>query len=133
MLDAVTDTHALVWYLEDSPKLGQAASGVFDACDAGESLIFIPTICLVEIIFLQEKGRISADLLARLTLELGAESSGLRLAALTFEVANAVTRVPRVQVPELPDRIIAATALALELPLITRDEKIRASKIKTIW
>lgn len=133
MLDAVTDTHALIWYLEDSSKLGQAASRVFDACDAGENLIFIPTICLVEIIFLEEKGRISADLLAHLTLELGVESSGLRLVDLTFGIASAVARVPRSQVPELPDRIIAATALALDLPLITRDQKIRASQLETIW
>jgi PIN domain nuclease of toxin-antitoxin system len=33
----------------------------------------------------------------------------------------------------LPDRVIAATALAWSLPLITRDGKIRATGIQTIW
>jgi PIN domain nuclease of toxin-antitoxin system len=32
-----------------------------------------------------------------------------------------------------PDRIIAATALTLNLPLITRDAAIRAAGIETIW
>ena len=58
MSDAVTDTHALIWYLQDSPRLSTAANGVFDRCDRGEIVIYIPTICLVEIVYLQEKGRI---------------------------------------------------------------------------
>jgi PIN domain nuclease of toxin-antitoxin system len=33
----------------------------------------------------------------------------------------------------MPDRIIAATALHLSVPLITRDRKIHASSIETIW
>ncbi len=35
--------------------------------------------------------------------------------------------------PDMPDRIIGATALHLGLPLITRDGKIRASDLRTIW
>jgi PIN domain nuclease of toxin-antitoxin system len=65
MSDAVTDTHGLIWYLENSPRLGSSASKTFDACDRGEAIIYVPTICLVEIIYLQEKGRIPTDLLAR--------------------------------------------------------------------
>jgi predicted nucleic acid-binding protein len=33
----------------------------------------------------------------------------------------------------MPDRIIAATALHLGVPVITRDRKIRASNLKSIW
>ena len=32
MPDYVTDTHALIWYLEDSPRLGTNASQIFTAC-----------------------------------------------------------------------------------------------------
>lgn len=35
--------------------------------------------------------------------------------------------------PDMPDRIIAGTALHLKLPLITRDHKIQLSQIDTIW
>jgi predicted nucleic acid-binding protein len=48
-------------------------------------------------------------------------------------VADALARIPRDQVPDLPDRVIAAAALALGLPLVTRDAKIRSSAIQTIW
>ncbi len=41
--------------------------------------------------------------------------------------------VPRETVPDMPDRIIAATALRHNLPLLTRDSRIQAAGIKTIW
>jgi PIN domain nuclease of toxin-antitoxin system len=133
MPDFVTDTHGLIWYLEDSPRLGPAARKAFDTCDRGEIIVHVPTICLVEIIYLQEKGRIPADLKAQLDAELRAGTSGLVLADLTAEVASAVARVPRTEVPDMPDRIIAATALYLDLPLISRDRKIQLSGVNTIW
>ena len=39
----------------------------------------------------------------------------------------------RQDVPDMPDRIIAATALHLGVPLISRDGKIKASAVPTIW
>ncbi len=48
-------------------------------------------------------------------------------------MALAVQQVSREQVPDLPDRIIAATALYLGVPLITRDRKIALSSVDTVW
>jgi len=133
MPDVVTDTHGLIWYLEDSPRLGPVARDVFDTCDRGEIVIYVPTICVVEIVYLQEKGRIPADMKAQLDAELQAGTSGLVLAALTREVASAVANVPRSEVPDMPDRIIAATAMHLNLALISRDRRIQGSSVHTIW
>lgn len=48
--------------------------------------------------------------------------------------ANGIILFPRSTVPEMPDRIIAATALYLHIPLITKDHKIQAlQSIQTIW
>jgi len=33
----------------------------------------------------------------------------------------------------MPDRIVAATALVLQLPLVSKDSRIRASEVQTIW
>ena len=44
-----------------------------------------------------------------------------------------MSRVARAQVPDLPDRIIAATALHLGIPIISRDRKIQASGLTTVW
>jgi len=133
MRDAVTDTHGLIWYLEDSPRLGSDARAVFDACDRGKIVVYVPTICLVEITYLQEKGRIPVNLKAKLDTELQAGTTGLILASLTPEVADAVAHVPRSDVPDMPDRIIAATAVHLGLPLISRDRAIQLSAVETVW
>jgi len=55
------------------------------------------------------------------------------LADLTAGVVEALTRVPRTHVPDMPDRIIAATALHLGLPLMTRDRSIQRAGVRTIW
>jgi PIN domain nuclease of toxin-antitoxin system len=57
----------------------------------------------------------------------------LEIVPLTQSIALAVRQVPREQVPDLPDRVIAATAVHLDVPLISRDRKIRLSNVATIW
>jgi predicted nucleic acid-binding protein len=48
-------------------------------------------------------------------------------------VAAAVELIDRNVVPDLPDRVIAATALSSRVALVSRDGKIRASQVRTIW
>ncbi len=95
--------------------------------------IYIPTICLVEIIYLQEKGRIASGLITELQKELSTGLTGLFMTDLTFAVAAALATIPRTTVPDMPDRIITATALHLGLPLISRDRRIKLSSVNTIW
>ena len=133
MPDTVTDTHALIWYLEDDPRLGPTANALFDDCERGLSVVYVPTICLVEIVYLQEKGRIPPDLKDRFDAALRTGQTGLVLADLTAGIADTLAYVARTEVPDLPDRIIAATALHLGVPLISRDRKIQASSVTTIW
>jgi PIN domain nuclease of toxin-antitoxin system len=133
MSDAVTDTHALIWYLEDSPRLSQAANQVFDQLDRGEIFIYIPTICLVEIVYLQERGRIAPNLKAQLETELLTGNSNLILVDLTDQVVNSLESIPRNSLPDMPDRIIAATALHLRLPVISRDSKMPLTGLNIIW
>lgn len=133
MADYVTDTHSLVWYLEGDSRLSDAAGDAFEACDRGDAAILAPTICLVEITYLVEKGRISPHLRESLSAALRAGTSGVRVAPLTLEIADALARIPKSDVPDMPDRIIAATALHLGAALITKDHRIRLSGITTIW
>ncbi len=133
MSDLVTDTHALIWYLEDNPNLSGAANQAFEECDRGEITIYIPTICLVEIVFLQERRRISSNMKALLDAALSAGTSGLVLVNLTADIVNVLATIPRNDIPDMPDRIIAATARYLGLALISRDAKITLSGISVIW
>jgi predicted nucleic acid-binding protein len=48
-------------------------------------------------------------------------------------IAVAMRQIPRQDIPDLPDRVIAATALLHGIPVLSRDSRIRSSSIKTIW
>ncbi len=95
--------------------------------------VYVPSISLVEVAYLVEKNRLPQDLLARIMTELEDEQSVLTMAPLDLAVARALPAIPRAEVPDMPDRIIAATAVALGLILITRDHRIRTSSVPTIW
>lgn len=62
----VTDTHALLWHLSNDPSLSIAARDVFLSADAGQADIFIPSIVLVEVVYLTERQRIAHDLIDRI-------------------------------------------------------------------
>ena len=133
MNSAVTDTHSAVWYFSGSQELSARAAEVFRAAAAAGDIIFLPSICLVELTYLVERGRVPSEALRRLRQHLDDAAAVMRLAPLDRSVADAVGLVPREQIPDMPDRIIAATALSMKLPLLTRDARIRASSVPTIW
>jgi PIN domain nuclease of toxin-antitoxin system len=51
----------------------------------------------------------------------------------TLAIARTLTSVDVAKIPDMPDRIIAATAVHLKLPIISRDGKIRLSGLQTVW
>jgi PIN domain nuclease of toxin-antitoxin system len=95
--------------------------------------IHVPSICLVELTYLVEKRRLPAAARKRLIQALDDPATPCLLAPLDRLVADALESMSRSEIPDLPDRIVAATAAALHVPLISRDGKIRASQIQTIW
>ncbi len=58
----VTDSHSLIWYLLDSPKLSFNASEVFKAVEQGRAKLLIPAIVIAEIFFIVQSGKVQADL-----------------------------------------------------------------------
>lgn len=96
--------------------------------------IFVSSIAIVELVYLIEKRKIPKDVLDLLRDALDDSTTAFRLVELSREIADEVENIPRSTVSDMPDRIIAATALHLNLPLVTKDGKIRALKsIQTIW
>jgi PIN domain nuclease of toxin-antitoxin system len=133
-MDCVTDTHALIWYLFAMPALSVNAKNYMDNVAASGGNIFVPTISFVEITYLAEKGRLGANVLPRINSAIQIPNSVLRPIELSHQTTVSLSQIPRSIVPDMPDRIIAATALHLNLPLVTKDPKIRAlTSIQTIW
>lgn len=47
-------------------------------------------------------------------------------------IVTRMRQIPRADIPDLPDRIIAATALFHSVPVLSRDGRIRSSDIQTV-
>ena len=134
MSSVVIDIHTLIWYLDQSPKISPTAIDILDRATRDDFPIFIASITLVELVYLVEKKRLGEFPLEQLLNELATPESLFSIVTLTLEVVQSLQRIPRVQVPDMPDRIIAATAHSLNIPLITCDHKILACPaIQTIW
>ena len=109
MIAGVADTHTALWYLLKNPRLSAIARTFMDdAASAGHDVVLSP-ISLAEIVYLVEKGRLPASAYAELREALNDPDFVLREAPLTGEVVETMRQVPRVDSPDMPDRIVAAT------------------------
>lgn len=128
----VADTHALVHYsFIRKPVLGRNARKAFEKADAGETIIFIPSVVLWEISLLAELGRV--QLLQ--TFEHWCRSldnkPGFSIVSLEWLDIKESRHLP---FSDPFDCFIAGTALRLDAPLITRDREIvDSNRVHTIW
>lgn len=129
-MNFVADTHPLLWWFTDSPKLSPKVSGIFEKCEQGENVIFIPSIVVAEALSIFDKKRVSFDF-KKLFRKIN-ESENFVIIALDYPILQKMMDLK--DIPELHDKIIVSTAKYLNLPIITKDETIRNfSHIKTVW
>ena len=142
MLRAVADTHAVIWYIFGDARLSVTARNTIEQIAAEGNQVAFSSITLAEIVYLSERGRIDAATIDRLLRAVDGENAVLAEVPFDRNIAQSLMRVERSalrssaslsQIPDLPDRIIAATALYLGLPLISRDRRILLSDVDTIW
>lgn len=129
----LVDTHALLWWFTDPDLLsGPAARAVVEA----EGLLVSP-ISFWEVAMLVEKDRIELD---RPTLTWAHDvlaQEATDEAPLTAAIAVAAAELPGFH-GDPADRLLAATAQSLGVPLLTKDDRIRSwadehRRINCIW
>jgi len=129
----VLDTHSVIWLLHADARLSTIARERIDAAIRQDEQVAISSITLVETAYLEEKKRIPAGTLAGLLALLDKATPSLVEIPVLRRIIASLLDVARDTVPDMPDRVIAATALSLGIPLVSRDGKIRDSQIQTIW
>jgi len=125
----VADTMAVVLWLEKR-KMPQKAKEIFKGVENKEIQLYVPGMVLIEIGYLSENNRIDITLSKALSYfnsinNISCHNIDAELIKKTFEITD---------IPELHDRIIAASGALFNLAVITNDPKIIASKfVDTIW
>jgi len=125
-----TDTHALFWYLTASPKLGVNAKTAFDEGAKGNAVIYIPTIVLAELFFLNEKLNQPLDF----NREFERFEQSAQFEFVGFAPENVKDFSQDSAVPEMHDRMIVGVARRLGVSCLTCDKEIVASRlVKVVW
>jgi PIN domain nuclease of toxin-antitoxin system len=125
----LADTVAIIRHFANVGKIGKAAKLILQDADSGKNTILISIISIVEILYLSERNKIPLDLetVRRKLLPL----DNYRIVDLDFDI---VETAKTVQGLELHDRLIVATSLSLNIPILTSDQIIKDSgQVDVIW
>jgi len=129
MTSFVADTHALVWHLTNSTRLGRAARHAFAQADRGRATCQVPAIALVEISLIHERGRIRVGV-AKI-LEALAPHPGWGVLPLDIEQTLEFAALPAIRDPM--DRLVVAAARATGSRLISADAKLDGHGVERVW
>jgi PIN domain nuclease of toxin-antitoxin system len=117
------DTHALVWMMENSPRLGTRTAKALNEA-AQEDRLAVSAITPWEIALLVYKNRLmlGPDVMDWMNEALG--KPGVSVVPLEPEIAVASARLPFEMHPDPADRILVSTARRMGAALVTADRAL---------
>ena len=122
------DTHALIWYLEDSPNL---PSEIKEIIDNNENRIYLCSISCWEIAIKISIGKLKLNLNFDEFLN-KIKSSDFDILQIKDEHLKRLTALPFLHKDPF-DRLLVSTAITENLTLITTDENIRYYDVSWVW
>jgi PIN domain nuclease of toxin-antitoxin system len=129
----VLDTHTLVWWVASDPTLSKKAKAAIERELAGGEII-VSAISAWEIAMLVEREKLVLSMDVGSWLATVSAIEAVRFIPVDPEIAVKSVELPGEFHKDPADRMIVATARKLAVPLVTKDEKIRAyAHVKTIW
>ena len=117
------DTHALVWSVEERPRLGNLAKRAINIA-ARLNQIAVSAISPWEVALLVSKGRLNLSTDVMVWVREALSKPGVNFVALEPEIAVASTRLPFEMHADPADRILVATAKQLGATLVTADKTL---------
>ncbi len=129
----VIDTHVLIWSISDPGMLSPKAKAALELGVVEGAPTYIPSIALVEMTYLVEKDWIPEWSFQKVLATLQNPNANLLIVPLDEAIDLGCHHISRDHVPDRPDRIIAATAHVLGVPLVSRDLRIRGCGIPVVW
>jgi len=108
MVGGIADTHAVIWYTFSDSRLSSNARSFITSANLNGDHIGVSSITLIEMVYLIEKGRIAAESFTRLVTALEAPQSEFVEIPVDLRTARALSQIDVAQIPDMPDRLIAA-------------------------
>jgi PIN domain nuclease of toxin-antitoxin system len=125
------DTCAVIWDALDSAQLTKRA---LDSIERHADELLICDISLWEIAMLMRKGRLQVEAPAAEFLRLVLDARSYRVLPITPEIAERSTGFGSALSADPADRLIAATAVQMNAPVVTADRNLRdCGLIETVW
>jgi PIN domain nuclease of toxin-antitoxin system len=128
-LSLLLDTHVLVWWVTDDPRL--SSRGRADIEDRDEECI-ISSVTAFELTTKARLGKLPAAAELADGFESLIEREGFSLLAITVDHGLRAGRLIGVHRDPF-DRLLAAQSLIEGLPIITADPAFRAFGVETVW
>ena len=116
----VLDTHAFLWWRDESPRLSEPARTAIE--EAGR--IGVPTACCLEIATLDRRGRITLTGGATRWIRAALADPRIEEIPLTAEIAIEAGGLPDTFPGDPVDRVVYATSYVTGSRLVTRDRRI---------
>ena len=127
-MNALLDTHALVWWVDGSKKLAREQYRATERA-ASTGALFVSEISFWEIAMLVEVGKLSVREPLDEWLERAAAAPTVQRIGITPTIAREVASLSTTRKWDPADRIIVATARVLGARLVTSDSRIIHSKL----
>jgi PIN domain nuclease of toxin-antitoxin system len=119
----VLDTHVILWLFDGNETLPLKSRELIKQTTR-EHFLFIPAISIWEIALLNEKNRIKLSMPPHLWVANILSRPYVKLAPLSFEISIESCQLPGSFHPDPADRMIVATSRIMDIPLMTRDQRI---------
>lgn len=126
------DTHAWIWWVEQDARLGTKAIAILDGL-APDRRPLLCDISLWEVATLVELGRLQLDVPLDEWLDAAAHPRSVQIVPVSPRIAAEVARLPETFHRDPADRIIVATSRAQRIAVLTHDERIRRSRLVSLW
>jgi PIN domain nuclease of toxin-antitoxin system len=130
----VLDTHVLVWWAGDERKrLSREAVRALRQHGRRNELL-VSSISFFEIVTLERRGRLRFSMPVTEWLANVRRLPEYRLEPLTYDIAERAGQFGDAFPGDPADRLIAATALVRNAPLVTHDDRLREfQSLQIIW
>ncbi len=133
-MSCLLDTHVLLWWLAGGERLSRAATGAIEGADA----VLLSSLTFWETATLRRLGRVELDRELNVWVQDVLRQPRITLAPLSAEAAAWAGNLEHGFPGDPIDRLLYATSRDLRVPLISKDDGLRAfaattGEVDVVW